>query len=447
MCQVTPRPERASVQRCCRCSRSPQFGECWDGLSWTTQRGVAAACLPKRLVDSRAATDRYDGDAAVGAADGPVTNAVLPSANLKGLDTDDNAAIALKLLPAGTPLVVGGTLIGTCGFDIPEGHRFTVTAIPKGAEITSWGLVFGIAARDLGPAEYLCNPKVLLRMADDTSGLNLPSEPTFVNPPFHRHIIDKATFQPTPSPVVGDVLPTGATFNGIPRPDGRGTGTRNYVVMIGITGDVAGFARAVANAYDDPEGLTARGIDGVVAVAHTEGAGDSTTPAASNEDKIIRTLAAYVCHPNVGAVCLIDRPGNRLGTTQITDFLSENRYPTASVTLKCFTVDSRAAVADEMARAASVVTELVEAASGAKREPRPVSELVMAQQCGGSDAFSGISANPLIGWVSRQIVADGGGVVLAETDELIGAESYVLSKLRDYETGQKFLELVDRFYE
>ena len=75
-----------------------------------------------------------------------------------------------------------------------------------------------------------------------------------------------------------------------------------------------------------------------------------------------------------------------------------------------------------------------------------MSEIVLAQQCGGSDAFSGISANPLIGWVSRQIVADGGGVVLAETDELIGAESYVLQKLRDHETGEKFLSLVERFY-
>jgi len=315
------------------------------------------------------------------------TNGVLPSANLPGLDTQDNAAIALKLIKAGTPLVVNGKEIGVCAHDIPEGHRFAVEPITAGTEITSWALPFGVALRDLAAGEYLCNVKVLTRMADDMAGLHLPKEPTFENVAFRSYDLKADGFCPAASKVAGlsEAAASGATFDGIARPDGRGTGTRNYVVVIGVTSDLAGFARAVANSYDDDAALKAKGIDGVVAVAHTEGGGSGgdAAVAPTNEDKVIRTLAGFVVHPNIGGVCLVDRPENRLRAEHVKAHLDKGGYPYGNVPVRFISVDSAAAFADERARVSEAVAELVEAAAGATREPRPLSELTVAQQCGG----------------------------------------------------------------
>ena len=90
---------------------------------------------------------------------------------------------------------------------------------------------------------------------------------------------------------------------------------------------------------------------------------------------------------------------------------------------------------------------LLPLAATARRTDEPLSELKIALQCGGSDAFSGVSANPLIGWVARELTAHGGAAVLAETDELIGAESYVLENVRDLDTARRFLAAIERFKE
>ncbi|EGD74223.1 hypothetical protein PTSG_06233 [Salpingoeca rosetta] len=384
-------------------------------------------------------------------------NGILPSRALKGvLDTPDNAALALHYIPKGSPLIVEGRVIVECStHDIPEGHRFTVEHIGAGEEIRSWGIPFGIALTDLQPGQYLCNSKSLQAFKDRKSTLHLPTEPNFKNAPFKRHVVPEESF--TPAPPTQTTAPQLSeterkrTFRGYVRAGDRGVGTRNYVVIIGASGLVAGFVRAVEAAYEHTIEAARKQMPnvschGVVAVAHTEGSHLRTEEKLPNNfKKMVRTLAGFAVHPNVGGVLIVDQGEEVLQAKDILAYMHARGYPLASVPHRTMSLGA-AAYEDNIARASTLVDELLKEASTCISKDVPMSHIVLAQQCGGSDAFSGISANPLAGWLARRLVCVGGSALLAETDELIGAEGYVLSRCRDYRTCSKFLSLVDRFY-
>ena len=121
----------------------------------------------------------------------------------------------------------------------------------------------------------------------------------------------------------------------------------------------------------------------------------------------------------------------------------EHQYPLDDV-LHRFS-PSNVQFEENLDAAEAIVREWLPAVQAMKRTPESLSHLKIALQCGGSDAFSGISANPLLGWLAHELIRYGGSAVLAETDELIGAEPYVLQKVRDLETARKFLALLDTF--
>lgn len=235
-------------------------------------------------------------------------NGILPSRALPDLKEADNAALALHLIPAGTPLVVEGKVVSSGSeHDIPEGHRFAVVDIAKGENVRSWGLAFCVALVDCKPGDYLCNSKVLATFVDRQSKLKLPKEPNLKNFAFQRHTQDKALFRAAP-PV--SVPRTDNSFEGFDRPGNRGGGTRNYVVILAVSSQAGSFARALERKFKHAA-AKAGTCDGVVAVAHTEGGLDQATSTAedvpNNLRKTIRTLAGFVVHPNVGSVLLVDR--------------------------------------------------------------------------------------------------------------------------------------------
>ncbi|EDQ85851.1 uncharacterized protein MONBRDRAFT_28912 [Monosiga brevicollis MX1] len=353
-------------------------------------------------------------------------NGILPSSALKGsLVRPDNAALALDF-------------------------------IAKGTQITSWGLPFGIALMDLAPGSYLCNLKSLATFADRHSKLNLPSEPTFRNAPFTRHTVAQQNFSPAP-PTKRDESAAATpapltTFMGFPRGGNRGAGTRNYVVILGISSRAAGFARALERQFTHTleQARTLQGqatCDGVVAVAHTEGGLDAklTTDNENNVEKVLRVLAGFAVHPNVGAVLFLDHGDEVVTTRHVLEYIRAHDYPLDDVPYRALSLKNQT-MKEAMHQATELVEELYLQAQQHQRVAVGVEHLCFAQQCGGSDAFSGISANPLAGWMARELVAQGGSAVLAETDELIGAESYVLQRVRDYDTADHFLQLVDRYY-
>src|SRR5918995_1141709 len=379
----------------------------------------------------------------------------------------DNVAIATRRLEAGTRVAYEGSEF-TVPHTVLEGHRFAVERIPEGEDLLSWGLTFGKALNDIEPGDYACNEKILrvLRERHGTSprldedgdpegthdqgggrlpggyrkeGLDLPGEPNFRDAELEPYVLREDTFRPgTQVPPYDEPR----TFMGYRRGAGRGVGTRNYVVLLGVTSRLTGFVRAlewemngVSDAYEN--------IDGIVCVAHTEG-GEGRTP--NNLDLLLRTLSGFMVNPNVGAVLSLDYGREEAVTNQmLRSYLKEHGYPVDDGPHAFRTLEG--SFRADLERAKSVVRGWLDGVNGTRRTEEPLSELKIGLQCGGSDAFSGVSANPLVGWVSREVVRNGGAANLAETDELIGAERYVLQKVRDLDTARRFLRTVERFKE
>jgi altronate dehydratase len=379
----------------------------------------------------------------------------------------DNVAIATRRLEAGTRVAYEGSEF-TVPHTVLEGHRFAVERIGEGEDLLSWGLAFGRALEDIESGDYACNKKILRVLRDRhgtlprvdgnedpegthdqgggrvpggyrKGGLTLPDEPNFRDAELEPYVLEEGTFRP------GEQVPLRdepRTFMGYRRGAGRGVGTRNYVVLLGVTSRLTGFVRAlewemngVADAYEN--------IDGIVCVAHTEG-GEERTP--NNLELLLRTLSGFVVNPNVGAVLVLDQGGEGAVTNEtLRSYLEERRYPVVDVPRAFMSLEG--SFRSDLEKAKSVVRGWLEGVNEARRTEEPLSELKIGLQCGGSDAFSGVSANPLVGWVSKEVVRNGGAANLAETDELIGAERYVLANVRDAGTARRFLEKVERFKE
>ena len=350
----------------------------------------------------------------------------------------DNVAMATRRLEAGTRVSYGGS-----EFEIPhtilEGHRFAVEPVDKGEDLLSWALRFGRAVRDIAPGDYACNGKILKVLAERHVDFELPSEPNFSDAELEPYVLDEDGFRP------GEQVPQRdepRMFMGYRRGPGRGVGTRNYVVLMGLTSRLTGFVRALElemNGVAD----ACENVDGIVCVAHTEG-GEERTP--NNLDLLLRTLGGFMVNPNVGAVLVLDHDGEEAVTNRmLQDYLEEHAYPIDDVPHEFMSLEG--SFRRDLERAKATVRGWLDEVDGARRTEVPASELRIGLQCGGSDAFSGVSANPLVAWVSGEVVRNGGSVNLAETDELIGAEHYVLKNVRDLKTAKRFLSFIERFKE
>jgi altronate dehydratase len=346
----------------------------------------------------------------------------------------DNVAIATRRIEHATEVAHDDSSF-SISHTVLEGHRFARVAIRLGEELLSWGLPFGIATRDISPGEYVCNKKIIRALKGRHVDFALPPEHNF-DDCIKRFVLDEATF--TPGRQVDEVAQP-ATFSGIARSGGRGVGTRNFIVILATNSPCSGFARELATRLE-PFVEALPNVDGVVAVAHTEGGGRETP---NNLDYVMRTLAGFMVHANVGAVLALDQPGGAFCNKTLCAFMDENHYPLKHVLHEFLSVDDAFDVC--LDRAADIVTAWLPDVSSAKRTATPLSGLKLALQCGGSDAFSGVSGNALAGWVAKQLVRHGGSANLAETDELIGAEPYVLSNVRDLDTAKAFLTKIENF--
>ncbi|MEW5978492.1 MAG: UxaA family hydrolase [Acidobacteriota bacterium] len=348
----------------------------------------------------------------------------------------DNLAIAIRRLEAGTAVDYNGRML-VLDHTVLEGHRFVVEPIAAGRPLLSWGLPFGTALRDLTPGTYACNAQMLEALASRQLEFALPKQANF-DDRIEPYRLNEARFQAAPPPPLS---PESRTFQGFRRSGSRGVGTRNFIVLLGTSSRTAGFVRQLENRL---KGIASHvpTIDGIVAAAHTEGGGE-TTP--NNLELLLRTLAGFMVNPNVGAILAVDTGFEPVTNQVLQNYLQEHQYPIQEV-LHHF-LSLRGTFQAGLDEAESVVRGWLEPVGRMVRCEAPVSELRAGLQCGGSDAFSGISANPLLSWVAREIVRCGGCANLAETDELIGAESYVLQKVKDLETAKRFLFVVERFKE
>jgi altronate dehydratase len=347
----------------------------------------------------------------------------------------DNVAIATRRIEAGTVVQLPAAS-SVLAHTVLEGHRFAIHSIAAGQPMLSWGFPFGTALCNIAAGDYVCNQSMLDALSHrQLDGARLPARPNFSDllAPF---VLEETSFQPG---VAGERAESPGTFAGFRRADGRGVGTRNFIIVLGTTSRTASIARQLAERLQ-PLARVHPGLDGIVAIAHTEGGGNDEP---HNLVEVLRALSGFIVHPNVGAALALDYGVEPISNARLRAFMEEHHYPLSDVPHEFLSL--RGGLAACLAEGERIVRGWLPRVVAQTRTKEPISGLRVALQCGGSDAFSGISGNPLAGAVVHEVVRHGGTAVLTETDEAVGAEAYVLRNVRDLETARAFLDVLERF--
>ena len=348
----------------------------------------------------------------------------------------DNVAIATQVVEVGSEIRYNDQTFAI-SHTILEGHRFAVDLIPIRQHLLSWGLPFGTAIEQINPGDYVSNEKMLESLSIRNLDFELPGRPNFGND-IPRYKLDPTTFQ---SGTQVSRYDSDHQFEGYKRSSNRGVGTRNFIGILGTTSKTASFAKIIEERFLGAASDLDQ-IDGIVSITHTEG-GEANTP--NNLSLLLQTLAGFIVHPNIGACIAIDYENEMVTNKMLYDYLVKNNYPISDVLHQFFSISG--GFDQSLDQAENIVKSWLEPVNKMSRTSQPFSNLKIALQCGGSDAFSGVSGNPLAAYVAKEVIRYGGSANLAETDELIGAESYVLQNVRSIQVARKFLSTVEQFQE
>src|SRR5215213_1264768 len=333
------------------------------------------------------------------------------------VDPKDNVAVVKTETTAGLELLLpDGGAIGIRGV-IPPGHRFATTNIRAGELVLQFGQPIGTS---LG-----------IQQGEQITHDNMSDEvPVVRDLPEHLH---------TPAP---DYFPIEerATFMGFRRPDGR-VGTRNYVLIVPTSMCASHEALQISTIaeFTIHDRLKYPNVDGVVAIPHNKGCGCQD---GSTIDVMLRTLSNYADHPNVGGVILSDLGCEKTNLEQVEKYLLKRDKPFTKPVAKIGIQDVGGTQA-AIQRGLKEVEQMLPLVNEARREAFPVSELVLGVKCGGSDGFSGISANPSLGRAADLLVRSGGTVLITEVPEFCGAEHLLAYRAKDVETGRAVYRMVD----
>jgi altronate hydrolase len=227
---------------------------------------------------------------------------------------------------------------------------------------------------------------------------------------------------------------------GYRRPDGR-VGTRNYILIVPTSMCASHEALQIATIAEFTiyDRLKYPNVDGVVAIPHNKGCGCQD---GSTIDVMLRTLSNYADHPNVGGVVLIDLGCEKTNLAQVEKYLLKREHEFAKPVAK-IGIQEVGGTQAAIQRGLKEVEAMLPIANKVGRETCSVSELVLGVKCGGSDGFSGISANPSLGRAADMLVRSGGTVLITEVPEFCGAEHLLASRARDVETGRAVYRMVD----
>jgi altronate hydrolase len=320
------------------------------------------------------------------------------------LNPSDTVAIARVALAEGQRVAAGERHVIALQ-PVPAGHKIALQEIRRGDDVIRYGCSIGRALEAIRAGEYVHTHNLAFEGISTTEFL----------PESDR-----------PGPVLTGDVPT---FQGYARPDGR-AGTRNYIAVAAASNCAAHVAELIAARF--PAESLPQGVDGVVAFPHGEGCGHTVGP---DTRQLHRVIAGVLDHPNVAAGLLI---GLGCEVNQIDGYGESDRLH--SMTLQ-ETGGTRATVEEGVRQ----VRGLLEVAAACRREPIPASKIVLGLNCGGSDSFSGISANPALGVCSDLLVSMGGASILAETTEIFGAEHLLLKRARNRQVAEKLLAYVEAY--
>jgi altronate hydrolase len=328
------------------------------------------------------------------------------------LHPDDDVVVATHGLTPGDKLDAEGVTVVE---EIPSGHKLATRAIAAGEHVLRYGQVIGVATRDIGPGRHV-----------------------------HVHNLGMVEFERDATPSV-DARATGyvarpATFQGIRRADGR-VATRNYIGLLSSVNCSATVVQAIADNFRRDIHPDALGpypnVDGVVPLTH--GVGCAVDPDGIGLKVLQRTLRGYATHPNFGAVVAI---GLGCETNQLSDLfevdLSGVDRPVVS-----FNMQEVGGTSRSVRRGIDLVTQLLPQVNDVRRVAVPASELVVGLQCGGSDGYSGITANPALGAAVDRLVRHGGTAILSETPEIYGAEHLLARRAHTPAVARRLLDRFD----
>jgi altronate hydrolase len=338
------------------------------------------------------------------------------------LHPEDPVALARRVLEASTELEGGGRRV-VVRDEIPHGHKLALVDLARGTVVRKYGQPIGIATSDIVAGEHVHEHNL---SSLSREGIAVPGQPA-VDPS------RRPAAAPAPAPAPADTL----TFDGIVRPDGR-VGTRNYIAVLSSVNCSATVVKRIAAAFSAPGALDQHpGVDGVMAVTHGTGCG----LAADGEGLQVlrRTLAGYARHPNVGGVLVV---GLGCEVNQISGLTAEFDLADGIPVRRLVIQELGGSVATIRAGMAAVQELLPEVAAAAERQPVPLSELTLGLNCGGSDAWSGVTANPVLGIAVDRLVAAGGTAILGETPEIHGAEHLLTSRAATPEVAAALMERV-----
>jgi len=325
------------------------------------------------------------------------------------LNPADNVAVARVPLTPGMQLVVDGVPVKVLD-SVPAGHKIAVAPIRAGEIVHRYGQSIGRAKSAIEPGNHIHTQNLAYEeaaMAYEYPTVEIP-------------------YPTAPAKV--------PTFMGYVREDGR-VGTRNYIAVVAASNCAAHTAELIAESF--AETVLPPEVDGVVAFPHGDGCAHSIGP---DTEQLQRTLAGVLAHPNVAAAVIL---GLGCETNQISHYLGPNA-PRSS-RLVGMTLQDSGGTAGAVDRARREIQTLLANVAGEKRTEVSASKIVLGLNCGGSDSFSGITANPALGVCSDMLAAIGASAVLAETTEIFGAEHLLVRRARNRKVAEKLLSFVEGY--
>jgi len=322
------------------------------------------------------------------------------------LDAEDNIVLAIDAIPAGEQ--VHGVVARQ---RIPRGHKLAIAPVGKDAPIRKYGQVIGFAREDIAAGDWVHEHNVYLHG-------------------FSRDYRFSADVRPTVPAA------TPRFFEGFHRPNGR-YGTRNYVAVLTSVNCSASASRFIVEEINRSGILNDYpNIDGAIALVHGTGCGLDVNGEA--HELLRRTQWGYATNPNVGGVLMV---GLGCEAFQIPRFMKFYGVE-ESETFRTLTIQETGGTRKTVAAGVAAITDMLPVVNAARRTTAPASELVLALQCGGSDGYSGFTANPALGKAVDLLVAQGGTAILSETPEIYGAEHLLTRRAVSREVGERLVERI-----
>ena len=322
------------------------------------------------------------------------------------LHSADNVVIARAEIAAGVEVVQGVTTTGP----VTAGYKIATQPIKKGEAIRKYNVIIGYSDSDIAVGTMLQNHNVVFHEGEKDYAFGRDYVPVEMVPESER-----------------------ATFEGYLREDGR-AGTRNFIAIVSTVNCSATVVHAIANHFNSDRMADYPNVDGVAAFSHQLGCGMEMT--GEPMDLLYRTLGGYITHPNVAASLVIGlgcercQVGGVLGTQKLKE----------GPRLRTMVMQDEGGTTATIKAGIKQVYEMLEEANKCTRQTLPASHITVGLQCGGSDGFSSISANPALGRAVDILAQHGGTGILSETPEIYGVEHTLTSRAATPEIGKKLVE-------